>query len=147
MLIHEIWVWGGYAGVVLVSLLAFWRGGWAERSAAATILIAWILTPFAQDQYNPSIAGVAIDTATAIILVGISLKSRRLWTLFAAASMLGAVVCHIMVNAFDEMGYFSYITALGVLSGLYLILALGLGVWEHQFLVRNNRRVGLLAGA
>ena len=142
---HQIWLWGGYAGILLAGALAFWRGGWAERAAAATILFAWFVTPLVQRQYSPTLIGIVLDGTTAAILCGISLKARRVWTLFAASSMFGAFACHFMAEIFQHIGYFAYITALGLLSGYYLIFALGVGVAEHRWLARNADKVRALA--
>lgn len=142
---HQVWLWGGYAGIVFVGGLAFWQGGWAERSAAATILVAWFLTPLVQQQYNPTLIGIVLDGTTAAILCAISVKARRIWTLFASASMVGAFACHFMAEIFNHIGYFAYITTLGLLSGYYLILALGAGVAEHRWLVRNADKLKALA--
>lgn len=136
--LHLLWVWGGYAGILLVSLFAFRRGGWAERSAAAAILFTWVLTPLVQNHFDPTVLGIAIDGATGIVLTAISLKSRRIWSLFAAASVWGAFTCHFMAGVFSQIGYFSYITALGLLGGIYLIIGLGIGVLEHQFLQKHR---------
>lgn len=142
---HQIWFWGGYVGIIVAGGLALWRGGWAERSAAATILVAWFLTPLVQRHYNPTFIGIFIDGTTAAILCAISLKARRIWTLFAASSMVGAFACHFMAGIFQHIGYFAYITALGLLSGYYLILALGVGVAEHRWIIRNAGKLKVLA--
>ena len=143
--LHQVWLWGGYVGIVVAGGLAVWRGGWAERSAAATILFTWFLTPFVQQHYDPTVTGIILDGATALILCGISLKAKRLWTLFAASSMVGALALHFMAGIFSHLGYFAYITSLGLLSGYYLIAALGAGVAEHRWAVRNVDRLKALA--
>lgn len=145
--VHAIWIWGGYIGIVLASGFAFWRGGWAERAAAAAILIAWLLTPLAQRRFDPTMGGIVIDAVTAVILCGISLKARRIWTIFASGSMVGAVACHLMAGVFSSLGYFAYITALGLLSGFYLIIVLTGGVFEHLYLTKQAGKLALVRDA
>lgn len=139
--LHRAWVIGGYVLIVLTGGLALWRGGWAERTAAAIILVAWFLNPFLQsDSYSPSALGLFVDVVVTIALVAISNYSRRLWTVFAAASMLGALICHLAHLFSFPIGRFAYLTIVGLHGGLYLAIALGCGVLEHEHLKRIGFR-------
>jgi hypothetical protein len=138
--LHAFWMWGGYVAIVLVAALAFWRGGWAERSGAAVISCAWFLTPVFQQHYNPGVAGIVIDGVTALALLVISERSRRIWTLLASSSMWAAMLCHLGAAGYlhVRIGYFAYVTALGLFGGWYLLICLVLGVLEHQYLSRRD---------
>lgn len=140
-LLHWLWTWGLTAALLLISFVAIWRGGWAERSAALVIVAAWFLTPLLQHHYAPSAAFVALDGVTALILFLISAACRRLWALFTSASMIGAFLCHFLAEALQHIGYFSYITTIGLLGGAYLVLGLAVGVVEHEYLSRRRRPV------
>lgn len=135
--LHRIWVFSGYVLIVLTGGLALWRGGWAERSAAAIILVAWFANPFLQsNSYRPSHWGLLVDVAVTVSLIAIANYSRRFWSLFASASMLGALICHLAHLFSFPIGRFAYLTIVGLHGGLYLAIALGFGVLEHEHLKR-----------
>jgi len=137
--LHVLWQWGGYAAISLVSAVAFWRGGWAERTAAAIILPAWLVTPLLQHHFDPGVLSVALDGVTALGLLALSFAARRIWTLLASASMTGAFLCHFAAGLVQtQVGYFAYITALGLLGGVYLVLCLIGGLFEHAYLTRRR---------
>lgn len=136
--LHELWVYTGYVLVGVFGCLALWRGGWAERSATLIIWFAWAINPFLQNGYDPGFATVLADSIVSCLLIGIAHFSRRYWTVFAAASALGALMCHVASGLAQHIGYFAYLTVLGLLGGIYVALALAAGVIENEILRRRN---------
>ncbi|EGF91741.1 putative membrane protein [Asticcacaulis biprosthecium C19] len=127
-----VWIYGGYIAVVGCCAWAFRSGGVTERLGAAIIGIGWMVTGMlAQRGQGPGADIVAIDVTVLILLVALVLKSRRLWTFFAAACMLNAVFAHIahQVTAF---GIYSYSTAAGFWGGWALLACLAGGIIGHQ---------------
>lgn len=137
--LHWVWKWGLTAALILTSIVALWRGGWAEKSAAAIIVVAWFLTPLLQHHYAPGIAFITLDGVTALALFAISAACRRLWALFTSSSMIGAFLCHFLVEALRHIGFFSYITTIELLGGAYLVAGLAAGIVENEYL-RGRRK-------
>jgi hypothetical protein len=136
-----LWAYAGTAAAVVICALAFWRGGPAERYGAAIILTGWFITPLVDahggaDGLSTGLGVFAVDVITLITLTWLSLWSRKVWTLFAAAFQLDAVASHIAAFL-SHISLFSYVTGLGIWGGYGLILALGVGVWGCE---RERRR-------
>lgn len=136
------WVYGAFALAIVVCCWALWRGGPVERIGAATILSAWCLTLMMPppEPGQPGLAVLAIDIVTLIILATLSVKSRRLWTVFATAFQLDAVTSSFItiITGFDG---WSYVTGLGVLSGEGLLISLAAGVLGKEYERRLQKRL------
>jgi len=90
--------WISLSVAVLVCGFALWKGDRWARVAAAVYLAGWIATPFAQirDPLSPEWGVMIIDAVVMILLVWVSLKARRLWSVFAAACQMMAVASHVV---------------------------------------------------
>ncbi|ESQ79251.1 hypothetical protein [Asticcacaulis sp. YBE204] len=140
-LIHHVWVYSGYALVLTCGSIAIWRGSWAERLATAIVWTAWAINPLIQQGFDPGPVTLAVDSVVALAFIAIAHLSRRLWTLFAAGTMVATVVCHLAARmVIETIGYFAFNTVLGLLGGVYVAIAIGLGVWENEYLRRLKER-------
>lgn len=125
--------------MVLVCLPAFWRGGWAERTAAAGLLAGWTMTVVL---YNYKIGNtqwgvLAVDAALFGTLTWIGLTSDRYWPLFAAAFQLLAVMTHLASILDPVLGGWAYVT--GQLIFSYLLAgAIGFGAWTAWVALRET---------
>lgn len=140
-LVQFIWAWGGNILAILVSGWAFWRGGAPERWGAVILLTGWVLSAVLQshDARGPGIFVVLIDVACLIAFVGLSLWSRRVWTIVLAAFQLDAVMCHFAVGLSGHIGGWAYVTALGIWGGYGPVFALAGGlIWPAQRAVEND---------
>ncbi len=136
--------YGGTAMAVTFGALASWRGGWAERSASAVVLVAWFLTPVIQKTFSPGLPLIILDTTQAAALFAISLHSRRIWSLLISAcaaagvtsDVAGSLAPHTLTLAW------AYVVATQFLYGIFIALCLGLAAWECEYLKRKERAAG-----
>lgn len=137
--LHLIWVWAGHITVLLCGSLAIWRGGWAERSTAIVIWVAWFLTPVLQKQnYDPGMLITVMDGIVVLIVFSISCYSRRIWTLFMTVFVLASFLAHFAADLVPYVGYFSYLTAMGLLGGYGVALTLGGAALEAEYLRKKS---------
>ncbi len=131
-------------GDVLALLLcpyALIRGGFAERSGAAVIGIGWILTFLLQSTVpGLNLAIMLVDVVALVLLTLISIKVRKIWTLFAAAFQFNAVAVDLISHFFPQVGVVSTITFVGFWGGYGLLAALAAGMLG----VERERRRGAL---
>jgi len=84
---------------VLVCGLAMWRGDQPARWIGATLLASWLgsLLVNRRDAYNADYGILAIDVLTLAVVIWISMRSRRIWTIIASAFLTIIVASHIAV--------------------------------------------------
>ena len=145
MLINFIWVYGGLTLATVVCAAACWWGGPAERVCAATLWIAWVLTLLVQSHGSkgPGDQVILIDTICLVVFTALSLKVRRLWTLFVAASQLDDVTSHFAARMF-HYGLWSYIVATGIWGGEFILACLVVATIGYQ---RRLKRQAILQAA
>lgn len=83
-----------------VCLYAFRRGGWAERLAAAGIIVATYLTvlvlsPAAIRYHQTEFAVVIVDSALFVLLLFISLRTEKFWPLWLVAMQGLTILSHL----------------------------------------------------
>ncbi len=131
--------------MLAVAGLSLWRGGWAERTVAFTIIVGSLATAVFQNTRDPSApqwGDLAVDGVCLIVFVGVALRSRRLWPLFAAAFQLIAVVIYVARLADVHMGGRSPFAA-GVIWSYLILVAVAVGV----FLNASDRRASPTIGS
>ncbi|MFP1130270.1 hypothetical protein [Asticcacaulis sp. W401b] len=139
LLLHLIWIWAGHITVILCGSLAIWRGGWAEKSTAIVIWAAWITTPLLQQQnHDPGALTAILDGAVTLFAFSVSCYSRRIWTLFMTAFMLGTFLTHFVGHLIPNTGYFAYMTTMGLLGGYGVALTLGGAALEAEYLRKKS---------
>jgi len=131
--------YGGTLLAVVCGALASWRGGWAERSATAVILMAWFLTPVVQTTFSPHLPLIILDCAQAIALFFISLYSRRIWSLLITACAAAGVTSDIAgwLAPHTLSLAWAYVVTTQFLYGIFVALCLGLAVFECEYLRRH----------
>ena len=137
-MLQFIWAWGGFALATIVCAAAALWGGRTARVVAATFWIAWVLSLVVgpHGPYRPGLLIVLIDVVVLFIFVGVSLKTRRVWTVVAAACQLDDVASHL-AGRLLHYGLFSSITATGIWGGYAIIACLLAGILTHR---RDLRR-------
>jgi len=143
--VNFIWQYGGVALAVLVCGWSLAYGGASERFAAAVILSAWIFMLLVQSHTTagPGIWVELSDVVVLILFTAMSLKVRRLWTIFMTALQLDAVVGHFTAKlAHYEL--YPYMVAIGLWGGYGLLIVLMIAVINHR---RAARRQARAAGA
>lgn len=138
---HELVAYGGTALAVLLGALAAWRGGWAERSAAAVVLTAWFLTPVVQKTFAPGLPLILLDSLQAATLFVISVWSRRIWSLLITACATAGVtsdVAGLLAPHTLKMAW-AYVVTTQLLYGFFVAFCLGLAALECEYLRRRQR--------
>ncbi len=133
MFLNLAWQYGGAILAIACCAYALWQGGRVERYAAGIILVGWILTLLLQSHSlsGPGLWVQIIDGVALLMFVGLSLWSRRIWTLFLCACQLDTVMAH-----FSQMSLHSSQWVIAMVLGLWggqgLLLCLVAGVIGHR---------------
>jgi hypothetical protein len=95
---HTLSPWISFGVAVLICGFAMWKGDRPIRFVAAVYLLGWIATPFLalRDPMQPEWRVMVLDTLVMVLFVGVSLRTRRLWTVFAAACQMMSVASHVV---------------------------------------------------
>ena len=138
-LINLIWVYGGLAWATLVCGMTCWLGGTAERVAAATLWTAWVLSLilFVPGPKGPGAATMIIDCTSLAVFVILSLRTRRLWTLFMATCQLDDVMSHVAAQL-SHFQLYSHIVAEGLWGGEALLACLIAGTIGYRRRLRRQ---------
>jgi hypothetical protein len=137
------WVWP--AALVGTVAFALWRGRRPERVAAASMVLAWVLTVATYDRLaiNPEWGLIAVDGVLFLVLLGVALTSSRYWPLFAAGFQLLGVITHVARQLDPKVGAWAYITA-GVIWSYLVLIALAVGTYGR---VRERRQIAAMEAA
>ena len=121
--------------MVAVCAFAFLKGDEPERVAAGAFVLAWFASLLAQDDNNINQVqwGVfAIDLVMLLVLGALTWKSRRVWTVWAAACQLIVVTSHIMAMIDIRPAWAAFLTVIN-LAGYGVLVALAVGTfWAWQ---------------
>jgi hypothetical protein len=116
----------------VVSVAAFWYGGWEARAVTVAI-IANEAVDNLSPLYDLSVSRsgiIAVDLAFLAILVFIAVRSQFLWPSWVAAFHLLIVVAHLIFSAKPATTEpWAYLISVVIWSWLMLI-ALTFGVWD-----------------
>ncbi|ESQ90373.1 hypothetical protein ABAC460_09465 [Asticcacaulis sp. AC460] len=117
-------IFGRCWGIGLVPYILI-RGGPAERCGAVIYALGWAATVIFQSREGngPGIWVFLIDILVMIAYVVLSAKTRKIWTLFAAAFALAAVLCHI-AGYLGKVNVVTYVTGITLWGGYGLKVAL-----------------------
>jgi len=127
-LLYGALMWG-------VCLYALFKGGRAERIAAASLLIATystalVASPMALRFQHVEMPIMLVDGAFFLVLFGISLRSEKFWPLWLTA-MQGLTVLSHLAPYVPHVLPWAYGNALAIWSYPMLIV-LGFVVYRHQ---------------
>lgn len=116
-------------------LFALWRGGLPERTGAAMLLTAAILTYVVVDprsSYRHAEWGVfIIDAALLIGLVGLSLRANRYWPLWLAAMQMVTTWSHLGAGMLSQTKPLAYAIA-SVAWSFPMLILLAAGTYRHR---------------
>ncbi|WP_040308667.1 hypothetical protein [Asticcacaulis biprosthecium] len=109
----------------LIVPYALVRGGPAERCGAAIYGLAWAATFFSQsrDGNGPGIWVFVIDSLMMLAFIVLSAVTRKIWTLFAAAFAMAAVLCHI-AGMIGQVNVVTYVTGIMLWGAYGMLVAL-----------------------
>lgn len=125
--------------ILTVAALAFWRGGWPERTIAVGMIIDTIASAVMQNTHDwasPQWADLVIDSIYLAVMLWVALKSHRVWPLWAAAFQLIDVAIYFAFIVDKRVGALAPYRAIVIWSYLILIVVV-IGAWQHW---RDQRR-------
>jgi len=123
--------WYGTGLLIAVCGAALWKGRLEERIIAGAMLLGALATYVLRDPrwQGPQWSSFAIDIAFLVLLVVISLRTKRFWPLTMAAFQLLAVVIHTARILDSTLSAWAYATAEVIFTQLTLV-ALAVGTWN-----------------
>jgi hypothetical protein len=112
-------------------------GDFSARRIGAAFLGSWLgslLLVDVQDTYSTGVAMLAIDGATLVYFVWISLRSRRLWTAVASAFMAIIVASHVATTIDLRVTINTFRLSMAIWSyGILLCVAFGtFAAWRER---------------
>ncbi|PZO01753.1 MAG: hypothetical protein DCF29_14780 [Alphaproteobacteria bacterium] len=117
--------WYGLAALLVVCLLAVWRGGKPERKSAAIVAICWVASIIVDNDGSTGVQWgiLGIDILLAGWLIAQALTATQAWSFVAAGAQILIVLTHVGFALTPEMmqeGFFSayYIWSYVVLLAL-----------------------------
>ena len=141
-----IWVWP--IALMIVCILAVWRGGDEERLAAAGLLAAWAISMVAFRAKSEETQWVifVIDLGLFCLYAFIALRSARFWPLLLAGFGLLMVITHL-AHAFDTgISGWAYWTAARAWNYLCLFM-IGYGAWTAPYVAKALAAANDVPGA
>lgn len=123
---------------ILICGLAMWRGDQAARWAGAVCLAGWLasILVYRGNVYNADYGLLAVDIASLIGFVWISVRMRRIWTVILSAFMAIIVASHVAIMIDLRVMISTLVTGMAMWS--YGVLAcIAFGTWASW---RENRR-------
>lgn len=144
--VHDAMRIGFYLGVlVLVVVLAWWRGHRDERLAAMICVAGTALTvatshPLPQRYADFGTLGFMIDVGVLAGFVAIALRSERFWPLWVAGLQLTATSVHLLKLINPDLMRFVYGAALAFWSYPILLL-IAAGAWRTQMVEHWRARL------
>lgn len=132
-IISRIW------GFIIVPY-ALLRGGPAEKCGAVIYAVTWAASYLLQSKAGngPGIWVFIIDIVMMVGFVILSAVTRKIWTLFAAAFSLAAVLCHI-AGLIGQVNVVTYVTGITLWGGYGMLVALTGGMIGHELDMRRKR--------
>jgi hypothetical protein len=131
-------------------LFAILRGKKEEKAVAAVIFIGWITEPFFHDRHHmtaPEYGVVLYDVFALIAFIYISVRSRKIWTIFLSASQLNGVITHFVVATHLRIPLYGFVGLNWIWTGYGLLLALLIGTIQSiRARMRFAKEEGSVAG-
>lgn len=132
-LINLIWSKTSLVLAIVFGVWALWRGTRTERIGTGLIWFGWIASPLVQTPQPGMDIGITIvDTIVLIGFVWLSFTTRKLWTAFATAFLLVALMCHFAPLLTPHVSLYVYITANSFWGGYALLGALLAGMIQVE---------------
>lgn len=136
-----------YGLLILVVVIAAWRGTRDERLAALTCLLGTVLTtlvtPAISERYSQFEAALfLVDLMVFVAFLAIALRSDRFWPLWVAGLQLTATAVHLLKLARPDLMPFVVGAALAFWSYPILVV-IAVGSWRTN-IVQQWRRLQYL---
>lgn len=130
---------GRYWGLVLVPYILL-RGGLVERCGAVIYALGWAGGYLLQERggNGPGLKVFIVDILVMVGFIVLSAWSRKIWTLFAAAFSVAAVLCHI-AGLIGKVSVVTYVTGISLWGGYAMLFALTAGMISVE-LERRRRQ-------
>lgn len=113
-------------------------GDYSARRIGAAVLVAWLGSQLldSNNAYKTDLAMLALDAATLVYFVWISIRSRRLWTVIASAFMAIIVASHVATTIDLRVTIDTFKVSMAIWS-YGILLCLAFGTWSGW---RERRR-------
>jgi predicted anti-sigma-YlaC factor YlaD len=113
-------------------------GDYSARRIGAAVLVAWLGSQLldSSNAYKTDLAMLALDAATLVYFVWISIRSRRLWTVIASAFMAIIVASHVATTIDLRVTIDTFKVSMAIWS-YGILLCLVFGTWAGW---RERRR-------
>ena len=126
----------------VVCILAWWKGGSAERFGAAAIATAWLIVTLAQaSNHNllPIVWVLCADIALATCFLALALRYSSIW-LGAAMLFQGVEIGGHAAILTSSISRTLYVWLLDIMSTLVLLAILGgtLASWSRRVAIRRS---------
>lgn len=128
------WSWLGHILMCALAAWALFRGKFTERTATSIVGLGWIITPLMQSKgvVGLDLGTTSVDLIVFILLTWLSCRTRKLWVLFAASSILLGVAGHFSAVLMNDISLPAYISNNGFWSGYMLLFALFIGLVDAE---------------
>ncbi|KRA56158.1 hypothetical protein ASD79_17510 [Caulobacter sp. Root655] len=113
-------------------------GDYSARRIGVAVLVAWLGSQLldSNNAYKTDLAMLALDAATLVYFVWISIRSRRLWTVVASAFMAIIVASHVATTIDLRVTIDTFKVSMAIWS-YGILLCLVFGTWAGW---RERRR-------
>lgn len=104
--------WYGLGALLLVCLIAVWRGGALERRTAAVVAVCWVASVIVDHDGSRGVqwAILGVDVFLGVWLVIQALRANRAWLFVAAGAQVLILLTHVsfaVTPAMMQEGFFS----------------------------------------
>jgi hypothetical protein len=127
----------GFVVMAAVCLYALLRGGRPEKIAGVVIAVAWSASSLLQDRIHilsPQWAVAWLDVALFVVFLGMALRWRRGWLIFACATQLLTAATHFTALLDPRLFALAIITAYYIWS----YATLGALAWGTHLAARRQ---------
>lgn len=110
---------------------ALWKGGYPEKVVGAASFLAWLVSLALMNRQrwlDPQFGVLGVDCLYLVLLLVLTLRTTRIWLLFATAFQLLGLVIHVASLIDPGVRTLAYLRGLTIWS--YLVLfSLVVGTW------------------
>ncbi|MGV9008074.1 hypothetical protein [Brevundimonas sp.] len=128
--------WYGLGALLLVCMLAVWRGGVPERRTAIVVALCWVASVIVDNDGSRGVqwAILSVDVLLGVWLVIQALTCNRFWLMVAAGAQILILLTHVGFALTPDMMQEGFFSAYYIWSYVVL-LALALGSFLARYQV------------
>lgn len=129
-----------YVAALVTCGVAIWKGDRPLKLAATVLIVAWAITPIfmGRERHILDYPITVIDTNTALIMVWISMRWRRVWCAVLAALTILVVLVPFVHLSDPGIHLYNRYAANNIISNFQLVV-IAVATWR---VVRDRRRSG-----